>query len=334
MTFRKVSIVTSFFLFMLLVVFSYECNADGIWKDKKNAPTATAWFPTCEFNGKIYLFDSNGGTREYNPDEDTWTEKARLVTTRGDHAAVVVNDKIYATVDRGGMYEYDPIKDTWTEKAKPKFPKRATPLATVNGKIYAISGVTVEDTVAFPKVEEYDPVKDIWTFKKDLPFSLAWSTTCTVDNKIYIIGGWDGAIVTTAVFEYDANADKLIRKTDIHIGLAFLPKSAPVINGRIYVIGGYKNEPVSDMQIYDIKSDTWEKGPSMPTARYALSTTAINGKIYAFCGATGGDFAKNQMWISKVEEYDTGEVVSNQAVDAKGKVTTSWGTIKAKLVLW
>ena len=318
----------SFTFFMLLVVFSYQSNADGIWKVKNNAPIAAAWFPTCEFNGKIYLFDTVfGGTWEYDPDADKYTEKARLFSL-GDHAAVVLNDKIYATADWGGMYEYDLIKDTWTEKAKPKFPKRATPLATVNGKIYAFGGVMADGGMnAFSKVEEYDPVKDTWTFKKDLPFPLAWGAACTVDSKIYIIGSWDGVGISTAVFEYDANTDKLLRKADIPIGVTALAKSAPLINGKIYIIGGYTDKPVSDMQIYDIKSDTWEKGPSMPTARYALSTIAINGVIYAFCGATGVD-PNNQMWISKVEEYDTGEVISNQAVDVKEKVTTSWGTIR------
>ena len=112
--------------------------------------------------------------------------------------------------------------------------------------------------------------------------------------------------------------------------MLFLPKSAPVINGKVYVIGGYGNNdlPSSEMQIYDLKTDTWTKGPDMPTARYALATTAVNGVIYAFCGATGVDFLNNQMWVSKVEGYDTGEVVFNQAVDADGKATTSWGMIK------
>jgi hypothetical protein len=51
--------------------------------------------------------------------------------------------------------------------------------------------------------------------------------------------------------------------------------------------------------------DTWTTKADMPTARMFLSTSTVNGKIYAI----GGSFA-GYPWVPAptVEEYDTGFV--------------------------
>ena len=51
---------------------------------------------------------------------------------------------------------------------------------------------------------------------------------------------------------------------------------------------------------YDPKTDTWTRKADMPTARGALTTSVVNGKIYAIGGAmdTSGPAFKT------VEEYD------------------------------
>jgi len=50
---------------------------------------------------------------------------------------------------------------------------------------------------------------------------------------------------------------------------------------------------------YDPAMDTWTRKADMPTARSALSTSAVNGKIYAIGGYVGGGTP-----LSTVEEYD------------------------------
>lgn len=63
----------------------------------------------------------------------------------------------------------------------------------------------------------------------------------------------------------------------------------------------------------------WTKRADMPTARNWLSTSVVNGKIYAIGGRAG------QTILSTVEVYDTGF-----AVEAKDKLATSWGKLKAR----
>jgi N-acetylneuraminic acid mutarotase len=77
--------------------------------------------------------------------------------------------------------------------------------------------------------------------------------------------------------------------------------STCVVNGKIYAIGGYANDPnligLSAVEEYDPKTDTWTEKPNMPTPRLALTTCAVDGKIYAIGGYSNGA-------LSIVEEYD------------------------------
>jgi len=70
------------------------------------------------------------------------------------------------------------------------------------------------------------------------------------------------------------------------------------------------------------KPDTWTRKADMPTARASLSTSAVNGKIYAI-GGVG-----NNSVLSTVEEYDTG--FADEGVEARDKMATKWGKIKVK----
>ena len=49
---------------------------------------------------------------------------------------------------------------------------------------------------------------------------------------------------------------------------------------------------------YDSATDTWTEEADMPTARFGLTTSVANGRIYAIGGASGYDA------LSTVEEYD------------------------------
>jgi N-acetylneuraminic acid mutarotase len=120
------------------------------------------------------------------------------------------------------------------------------------------------------------------------------------------------------------------KKTDMPDAMVFLPKSAPVINGKVYIMGGLNNLVSSEMQIYDLKTDTWTKGPDMPTARYSSAAVAYKDKILVFGGCTGADFANNQLPTTKVEEYDVYGGNPPKAVSAKGKSASLWGSIKAR----
>jgi N-acetylneuraminic acid mutarotase len=79
--------------------------------------------------------------------------------------------------------------------------------------------------------------------------------------------------------------------------------SCSVVDGKIYAIGGRTNprsgqSRVSTVEEYDPATNQWTRKTSMPTARYKLSTSIVEGKIYAIGGNPGGPAT------GVVEEYD------------------------------
>ena len=83
------------------------------------------------------------------------------------------------------------------------------------------------------------------------------------------------------------------------------PRSAlctAVIDGKIYAIGGLKNEQatLSVVEVYDPATDPWDTKTPMPTARCAIDCAVVDGKIYVF----GGTATAGSSILSTVEVYD------------------------------
>jgi len=320
----------------------------GKWTRKIDMPTARTGLSTSVVNEKIYAIGgvSAGGkpplstVEEYDPATGRWTKKAGMPTARSQLSTSVVNGKIYAIGgwNAGGVAltpveEYDPATDTWTKKANMPLPRCGFSTSVVNGKIYAIWGWN-ENLPIIPTVEEYDPAIDRWTRKADIPTTRSNLSTSAVDGKIYAIGGCvlidDNNVIKalSTVEEYDPATDTWTQKADMPTARHSL--STAVVNGKIYAIGGMSGGPrleilnsLSTVEEYDPAADKWTKKVSMPTARGGLSTSAVNGRIYAIGGHKGA------MGFSTVEEYDIGFVPS-RSVSPEGKLPTMWGRMKAK----
>ena len=99
-----------------------------------------------------------------------------------------------------------------------------------------------------------------------------------------------------------AQKDTWTKKADMPTARVMFSTSA--VNGKIYAIGGWDGDPIprktfSAVEEYNPATDTWTKKADMPTARGWLSTSAVNGKIYAIGGSLGGG-----RFINIVEEYN------------------------------
>ena len=217
---------------------------------------------------------------------------------------------------------------TWTKKADMPIARSCLSTNVINGKIYAIGGGA--DMNISSTVEEYDPATDTWTKKKDMPTARNSLSTSVVNGKIYAIGGLSTPTSSTStVEEYDPTTDTWTKKASMPTARGVLSTSA--VNGKIYAIGGMTGRPagLSTVEVYDPATDTWTKKADMLTARCGLSTSMVNGYIYAIGGAsrlTAPGFPIPAFSI--VEAYDTGFAPSN--IEAKGKLPTTWGRIKAE----
>jgi N-acetylneuraminic acid mutarotase len=81
------------------------------------------------------------------------------------------------------------------------------------------------------------------------------------------------------------------------------------MDGKIYAIGGsdrigggsrLDKSWFSTVEVYDLATDTWTEKSPMPTPRLGLSTSVMDGKIYAI----GGGNTSDRPWFSTVEVFD------------------------------
>ena len=158
-----------------------------------------------------------------------------------------------------------------------------------------------------------------WTRKKDMPTARSYFSTSVVDGKIFAIGGQMrlerdqfGEQALSKVEMYDPETDTWERRTDMLTPRAAV--STSVVDGKIFAIGGdqaekikvprgysWKTKKLTTVEMYDPATDTWTQKADMPTPRSYLSTSVMDGKIYAI----GGMSNSNKQWrLETVEVYD------------------------------
>ena len=163
----------------------------------------------------------------------------------------------------------------------------------INGKIYVMGGFegNPEERIGSRKVEVYDPFTNTWVNKGDMLTGRGSLASEVVGGKIYAMGGSPGAAFPpiAAVEVYDPTTDSWSKLPDMLEALD--GATASQVDGKIFVIGGTQYNSltqerisISSVEEYDPETNTWMKKTEMPTARYALSSCVINGKIYVIGG--------------------------------------------------
>ena len=238
--------------------------------------------------------------RAYGPALDSWCEVASMATKRSLHGAAALGGKLYVI---GGFHPgemeqvevYDPKADGW--QPLPSMPTARSNLAAVAvaGKVYAIGGAT--DERLCDAVEAYDPLSGLWSRAASLPMARSSHTAAVVDGKIYVVGGEisddEGeAVSTDRVDMYDPAANSWQQ-------MAAMPTArdshaAAVVDGKIYVTGGYSefgdaSGGCSDaLESYDPVTNTWTTLASLDYFRAWHASAAIKGKLLVFGGSSDG----------------------------------------------
>ena len=294
----------------------------------------------------------------YDPKTDTWERKADMPTPRTDAATSVVDGKIYAIggtalsrfevdfllrnneiirlrrwkpEDLSTVEMYDPATDTWTPRADMPTP-RNTSACVVDGKIYAIGGTSSEmEPFRLDTVEVYDPATNTWAKGKNMNRARAGAAVSVVDGKIYVMGGAGLPMIMnhpgpflSSIEVYDPQRNNWTEVGDMPTAKS--GHTTSVINGKIYVMGGYfwnQGQPTTNfktIEIYHPRTGRWTQKPDMPVARIGHKAEVINGDIYIF-----SDASHNDVPFTTVEIYNTDE---RQGVNPTDKLLKTWGLIK------
>lgn len=189
------------------------------------------------------------------------------------------------------------------EKAPMQVARSSLGVATVYDKIYAIGGDARQGKWPYQGSivgtnEEYNPSTNTWTTKSLMPTPRSNFAIATVGGKIYCFGGITaiddkGRQITNAVEVYNPTTDTWTIKSDMPTQRWDV--QANVINGKIYLMGGYKpentsySEALTDLnEVYDPKNDSWSTAKQVPIAASFSGSAVMDGKIHLIDGRQMG----------------------------------------------
>ncbi len=233
-------------------------------------------------------------------------------------------------------------ENTWETKAPMQQARGCLGVAVVNGKIYAIGGSTLAGTWPYnggivATNEEYDPATNTWSFKNPMPTPRKNFGIAVYNNKIYCIGGEetfknDSEAPLTNVNEvYDPATDMWETKESMPTPRSDL--RANVVNGKIYLIGGYDPnvhfEPGASThnEVYDPTIDSWFTKAPLLAAASNYASAVFEDKIYVIGGIIDKPWLRfdlNQIYNTRNDSWTYGAPLPQSYGGAAGVVTAGF----------
>jgi N-acetylneuraminic acid mutarotase len=259
--------------------------------------------------GEIYVIGGytpqiSASVLAYDPENDSWRERAEFPGPMNHGNAAAVADKIYvAGFYVGGMstasaqtYVYDPAADAWEELAPmPDGSERAAACAAVLGtKIYIFGGS--RDNAVVADASAYDTASDTWEELEPLPETREHCVAGAIGEKLYVGGGRTHSIpeFRPKTWEFDPATGTYAEKAPIPTPRGGV--AGGVLQNRLLVVGGEGNQAAQtgvfdDIEAYDPATDAWEAFPPLLEPRHGLGGAVLDARLYLPGGAErqGGD---------------------------------------------
>ncbi|RKU20580.1 hypothetical protein C6500_08435 [Candidatus Poribacteria bacterium] len=192
--------------------------------------------------------------------------------------------------------------------------------AVVEDKIYIIGGSLFENRAGpfgLSTVEVYDPQTNTWQRGADMPTPRTNAKAAVVDGTIYVFGGYNSKDkflqnwkMADHVEAYDPLTDTWTQKKEMPISRFYF--GLGVVAGKVYLIGGTtglgegQEQRMDRVDIYDPATDTWAKGPKMPTRRNPGGVAVVSTRIYVI-GGEGWPLPRvwgADQFLGSIEVYD------------------------------
>lgn len=261
--------------------------AGGVLDDQLLVAGGSQWDKPLWAGGKrllsdriFTLADPHGAWRE---------EKTRLPYAVGGMPMAADGRAIYGAGGLGNAgtltssFKIEPIKGTWSVTPLPALPAPVVygTGAVANGRFYVIGGLDSIDAKAAKREVWSLPVAGrnaAWRREPDLPDTGLFVTAATgVAGDVYVFGGMAfsaNGTATPSKAAYRLRAGKWERLADLPEARVGSCSPCPVIDGHVYVVGGYaevfpgapRDHPGFSRETYwyDIAGGTWSAGARLP----------------------------------------------------------------------
>ena len=335
-------------------------NNDSEWEAVASLNIARDQFAAAAIDNKIYVFGGNTLSQESNTTEvldlnnpTSWSMLANNNLMSGsleELTGVGLNGRFYVfgalpQVVENGLSNfvglYDPVSDSWSLQTPMPTPRSAAPAAVYQEQIYVFGGYyenpRTGKNIKPRQVEAFDPASNAWESITAIPKRKLREgvMVAMIDGKAILVGGGSEKPrkVFSDIFAYDFASNKWQTKgfTRVPTPRAFTSAyQAPIINGKIYLIGGYrfagKQLVASDkVEIYDPVSNTWQIGPSLPNPIADHVPVAAGNAVYVIGGVLNADNTQKTSAVWKLDDVWKPTLSSNETCDlnADGKFSTA-----------
>jgi hypothetical protein len=304
-------------------IFVASINSGGNWLSASQAGGSYAdegWAITIDSEGNNYVAGRFESTASFglnyltsNGDYDIFVAKlnnnityditfnslADMITARSGFA--YANDRDYLYAIAGANYDlpndrinniekYDPATNNWSEFADGLIPRlycRAEYIQSTDN-IYIFGGLAGNSSTHTDTMEVVDVNTGNITYLIADHILSSQSGSAVWNNKIFIFGGNLDNGYSNDLYEFDPSGNNWTQ-------LANMPESketeGEIVDGILYVFGGYNGSVSNRIDAYNIQNDEWSFIGYMPTGVSAHHTTASGQYIWLLGSYSDLNFA-------------------------------------------
>ncbi|XP_024942180.1 kelch-like protein 3 isoform X6 [Cephus cinctus] len=163
-------------------------------------------------------------------------------------------------------------------------------VTVLEGKIYAVGGCNLTEA-PLRTMHVYDVSADHWSACTGMKIKRMNFGVVTLDDCIYavwsyIIGGRDQKTIYSSAEVYNPKTCKWTIIPPMNVARSFF--TVAVLNGRIYVIGGFAGKdklPLSSVECYNPETGQWIFVADLNIRRQTASAGVLKGILYVVGGA-------------------------------------------------
>ncbi len=184
----------------------------------------------------------------------------------------------------------DPV-GSWVDKQAMFTARSHVHAMGVGGRLYVAGGKT--GAAVSGKLEVYNPKTNTWVNKAAMDTAVWGGAVGLISGKIYVVGGYTDLVpnATTTVQIYSPGSNSWSTDATDPLPAATASRAAAVIGKKLYILtdnGAGKKR----LRVYDSEADDGSRWSVIDDAASTFysnqSLQAVQGKLYAFGGDSGG----------------------------------------------
>ncbi|WP_293896497.1 kelch repeat-containing protein [Flavobacterium sp.] len=200
-----------------------------------------------------------------------------LISSTTDGSNIYVCNGFSPAVNYTTQIEkYNIATNTWSVFSNTNAGLRYSSAEVVGNKLYVFNGIP-SSTTFNNKMEVIDLTTGVVTYSTDNPSPVYSAGSSVWDGKIYSFGGTGSSGNSAKLYVFDPLLQTWTQ-------LADMPQAkqckGEIINGKLYVIGGFDGSSLTGIDCYDIQNNTWSHLMDMPASNSANATSVFQNKIW------------------------------------------------------